>query len=764
MNVFLRSLLAFYVKRERIIIAVCISLFVLSAGVLFPWFYWQNTLLIPSNGGTYIEGSVGELKPLNPWFTIQNDVNGDIVSLIFSGLLKYNPDKNAIEEDLASYEVSKDGKVYTVRLKSDIEWHDSTAEEPHPVTAADVVFTFETIKHPDFPNSLLRQNFRGVEIEQLDDRTVQFRLEQPYSFFPSNLTLGLLPKKSFEDIPVKLLNQTLDFGFAPIGAGPYQLKTLSQTDLSTEVTLERFTRPVPPVYRLERVVFRIFTDYRSLLSDVRNLDGIRTIAHTPDGQSIGPDNFTTVDYTLPQYVALFFNLDRPALKDQKLRLGLQLGTDKRNVVAAAGLATIVDTPFLELKQDEWQYSFNMSAAQGALFESSWYFPEKIRLQKLLEQRETNSTGILKVDSLVFLDTGAVLTISGTASGLSGKDRINGVPLKKNSTSSGGWIVALPTYGGTGALKIGLNHIRLTNEEGRVLDSAYVLRTANGGEFQRAAEEQRLMDLFIETRAGNADAGKGITTTDMVLESGYLRRRREEDPITIRINERGEQLNIRLLTSPAPESYRVVAEEIQQQWRQLGVSVTVDLPQTRGEFEEKLLNRDYDVVLFGQSLLDNLDSYPYWHSSGVQKVTGDRSDIRLDAYNLAQYASFETDALLERIRGNESSTARQELLRTLKNIFQRDVPAIFLYSPTYTFAHREDIHGVEIGRLSLHSDRFRTLYRWFSQEDRVFRAGLGWLSFFPWMFGFVDSDPSGIAPTGSGSLTNSGSLVGSGVVK
>src|SRR3989344_5373845 len=54
------------------------------------------------------------------------------------------------------------------------------------------------IQDLDFPNPLLRQNFEGVEVEKINERTVRFRLEQPYSFFPSNLTLGILPARAFD--------------------------------------------------------------------------------------------------------------------------------------------------------------------------------------------------------------------------------------------------------------------------------------------------------------------------------------------------------------------------------------------------------------------------------------------------------------------------------------------------------------------------------------------------------------------------------------
>lgn len=726
------ALLAAYARWERWILAVLILLFVGSASILLFRFYRQNTLLVAAIGGTYIEGSVGELQPLNPWFTVTNDVNRDVVSLVFGGLLRYNPQTKDIEDDLASYTVSKDGKIYTVTLKEGLLWHDSTEEEPHPVTADDVLFTYQTVQNPEFPNSLLRQNFQGVTIEKINDRTVQFRLEQPYSFFPSNLTLGLLPQKSFEGIPAGMLDQTLDFGFAPVGAGPYKLRSIVDTELSTEITLERWPRRLTPVYRLDRIVFRIFPDYQALFSDLRNLDGIRLAPHTAEGKPAIPDRFVPVNYSLPQYVALFFNMDRPLLKDQKLRLGLQLGTNKQEIVDSIGESVIVDTPLLEIDTSDWRYSFDAEAAQGALFESEWYFPEKVHLQRLLEQREANQTGQLQTDPVVFLDTGAVLTISGPANGLSGQNAVNGVPLQAHPTQSGSWIVALPTYAGTGNLSLGLNLLRLTDENGRTIDSFYVRRTGNAIEFQRAMNEQKLLEQFVRARDGEVPEAERVTIQDLTVDNGYLRRRTDKDPIGTRINDDGEALTIRLLTSPSPPNHPAVAALIEEQWAELGVNVDIDIPETRAAFEEKLLKRDYDVLLFGQSLLDNLDSYPYWHSSGVQRVTENRGDLRLDAYNLSQYANFEADSLLETIRGQTSEEERQKALNRLRDILKRDVPAVFLYSPEYTFAHRSDVLGVELGHLSLHSDRFLTLYRWYTHQERVFLAGKSWFSFFGWM--------------------------------
>jgi len=726
------SLVGAMTRAERTLLSLLLFFFLVSSGLLLQKFYLANTTLVPASGGTYIEGSVGELQPLIPWFTVTNDVNRDIISLVFSGLLRYNPETKRIEEDLATLRISQDGRTYELRLKENLFWHDSTEEQPHPVTADDVLFTFKTVQDSQFPNDLLRQNFRGVSIEKIDERTTRFRLEEPYSFFQSNLTLGILPARSFEGIPLSTLNQALDFGFQPIGAGPYRLHSIIQTDLSTEVTLERFPRSIPPRYLLNQIVFRIFPDYTTLLADLRTLDGIRLVYRNDEGELLVPKRFRARSYTLPQYVALFFNLDREIPQDQNLRLALQLGTNKQAIVDAIHESVIVDTPLLEIDVSDWRFEFDPAAAQGALFESNWHLPEKLRLQRLLEQTEANEIGILKIDPVVLLDTGAIITLTGSLQEVGLGSKVNGLPIQEHPTASGTWIVGLPTHGGTGALRLGENLIRLTGPTGKIVDSFYLWRTTDTEEYKRAEEEQRLTRLFRKSRAEELPEEQRITVQHLSLEKNMLRRRLSTDPISIRTNDRGDILSLSFLTSPAPLAYQKVAELIKKQWEQLGVHIRLEIAETREAFEERLLRRDYDVLLFGQSLLDNLDSYPYWHTIGRQKLTGKREDLRLDTYNLSQYSSFQADTLLETIRRTRDESERNKTLQALRKVLNQDVPAVFLYSPLYTFAHKQDLLGVELGSLSLHSDRFLTLHRWYVKQDRTFLPEKNWVSFFSWL--------------------------------
>lgn len=742
MRAFLKFI-ATMTRFERIALGVLLLAVIVSFYMLQRSFYLSNTDEVPVPGGTYIEGSVGDVQPLNPWFTTTNDVNRDIVSLVFAGLLKYDPKSGKIVDDLATLKVSEDNRIYTLTLKNNLFWHDSTFENPHPVTADDVLFTFKTIQEADFPNPILHQNFRGVEIEKLDERTVRFRLNKTYAFFTSNLTLGLVPQRSFEGVPVGKTDETLDFGLNPVGAGPYSFLSLVQTDLSTEVTLKRFPRAGLPEYKLDRIVFRVFADYPTLLTDIININGVRLVPRNAEGQPILPRRFTAVPYTLPQYVGLFFNLDRDIVKDRNLRIGLQLATNKQEAIDAIKETHVVDTPLLEIDLGDWRYKFDSRAAQGALFESDWHMPEKLRLQRLLERRETNRKGILRMPPVALLETGALLTLSGAMpSGVNDALRVNGILAQTGaavtgmSVGSGTWMVRLPTSAASGALKVGINLIKAMDNEDTIVDSAYLERVADIRTFQLAMREQELVDRFLASKQMDAQDPDRITVDNLYLENGYLRLKTAEDKPHTRVTEQGKRLQMTILTSNKPDNYAVIADAIKKQWQAVGVDVRVDIPSTRKEFERRMLTRDYDVLLFGQSLLDNLDSYPFWHSSQVQDLT-DTKKLKLDAFNLSQYARFEVDLLLTRIRETDDAERRNRALKELNALIKRDVPAVFLYSPLYVYAYDDNVHGVGVGKLASHSDRFLNLQDWYLSTTRTFQPGKSWLTFIPWMLRMTD---------------------------
>ena len=133
----------------------------------------------PVAGGAYTEALIGEFSRFNPVLDFYNSVDRDVDRLIFSSLIRFDATGLAQSDLAESWGISRDGTVYNVSLNPNARWHDG-----EPVTAADVVFTVDLLRSPELPipDDLLRL-WEDVEVEALDDYTLQFRLPEPFAPF-----------------------------------------------------------------------------------------------------------------------------------------------------------------------------------------------------------------------------------------------------------------------------------------------------------------------------------------------------------------------------------------------------------------------------------------------------------------------------------------------------------------------------------------------------------------------------------------------------
>ena len=120
-------------------------------------------------------------------------------------LLKVGKD-NLLELDLAVNEkVSPDGLSYVYEIRKDAKFPDG-----HPLTAEDVVFTFETTKGKASAADLTM--LEGVKA--LDAHTVEFTLNKPWSIFPHIVTyVGIVPKHAYAE----------GYGDRPLGSGAWRI-------------------------------------------------------------------------------------------------------------------------------------------------------------------------------------------------------------------------------------------------------------------------------------------------------------------------------------------------------------------------------------------------------------------------------------------------------------------------------------------------------------------------------------------------------------
>lgn len=115
------------------------------------------------------------------------------------------------------WEISADKLRYTFHLDPLARWQDG-----RPVTAGDVVFSFETLLHPTLKTRVKWQAYYSniVSAEPLNDRTIRFTVRRDhFRNFINIAALRIVPKHGFPgDDP----NKT-PLSKKPMGSGPYRL-------------------------------------------------------------------------------------------------------------------------------------------------------------------------------------------------------------------------------------------------------------------------------------------------------------------------------------------------------------------------------------------------------------------------------------------------------------------------------------------------------------------------------------------------------------
>lgn len=171
----------------------------------------------------------------------------------------------------------------------------------------------------------------------------------------------------------------------------------------------------------------------------------------------------------------------------------------------------------------------------------------------------------------------------------------------------------------------------------------------------------------------------------------------------------KQVSVKITTSSWPELTKV-ADVLKKQWEALGVNVTIEVLPT-AELQQAIKERNYEALLFGAVLTMDPDPFSLWHSS--QK--------RDPGLNLALYDNQAADALLEQARQTLNPLERAQKYTEFQNLVVEDVPAVFLYNPLYIHGQTKKIKGAEGKDISLPSDRFADIEKWYIETKRVFKS-------------------------------------------
>jgi peptide/nickel transport system substrate-binding protein len=130
-------------------------------------------------GGTLVVAQRSEPKTLNP-VTAADAPSREVIGRLTADLIHINRASQQTEPALAkSWTLSKDGRVFTVKLRHGLRFSDG-----QPFDADDVVFSFQLYldeKNNSPQRDLLVVGGRPIEFRKIDQYTVRFTLAQPYA-------------------------------------------------------------------------------------------------------------------------------------------------------------------------------------------------------------------------------------------------------------------------------------------------------------------------------------------------------------------------------------------------------------------------------------------------------------------------------------------------------------------------------------------------------------------------------------------------------
>jgi len=416
-NIFL--LTKFLNKKEKRLAVFFLFLVLLGIIGLLVGFRLSGSKVLPAEGGIYKEALLGYPQYLNPVLGYANDVDRDIVKLVYSGLMKFDADGNLIPDLAEDFEISNGNKTYDFYLRKNVFWHDGEKFD-----ANDIIYTIRTIQDAKY-NSPLRFNWEGVSVEKINDWQIRFSLRYPYAPFLTNVNVGILPEHIWQNYDYENFAVAQENTY-PIGTGPFVLDSVKKDDqgLLNNITLKRNDDYYLKKAYLEKIVLSFCLSEEDLITkfNKNKVDGIALNSSFKKSEIKDLETIDILSPTLPRYFSVFLNQEnKPILKDKNLRLALAHSTNKEIIIEEVfnGDALKIKSPLLphifnnesnEIKED---YKYDPNKAKEYLEKVTNYkeieitlsVPDVPELKQTAEmlQEEWLSLGIQVKISLISLD-------------------------------------------------------------------------------------------------------------------------------------------------------------------------------------------------------------------------------------------------------------------------------------------------------------------------------------------------------------------------
>lgn len=250
---------------------------------------------------------------------------GFLSANVFDGLLEYDNDFKLKPALAQSWEISKDSKTLTFRLRPNVKWHDGK-----PFTSADVKWSLENVWKKLHPRNQILFG-KVTRVDTPDALTVVLHFSEPSLAALSSLNSNgaqVLPKHLYEGTDI--LNNP--YNNKPVGTGPFVFKEWSKGNY---IVLERnpdyWDKGKP---YLDKIVFKVIPDASARAAALEKgeaqyapfnpvpLKDAQRLAQLP-GLKLETRGYEW----LSPWLFMDVNVDRPYFKDVRVRQALAHAID-----------------------------------------------------------------------------------------------------------------------------------------------------------------------------------------------------------------------------------------------------------------------------------------------------------------------------------------------------------------------------------------------------------------------------------------------------
>jgi peptide/nickel transport system substrate-binding protein len=286
----------------------------------------------PGAGKTVLHvGWTAEPDNLNPMIGYETS-SLELFHLNYDYLVGFRAsDLQPTPELATSWSHSPDGKVWTFKLRQGVKWQDGV-----PFTAADVVFTFETIIKDKVSNYVGYTEFIDT-VKAVDPQTVQFTCSKSKTNM-LGMPIPMLPEHIWSKLTAAQISNTFPNKPPMIGTGPFQVVEWKRGEYVRAVANKDYWRGAP---KADEVVWSLYKNQDTMAADLKS-GAIQVAWDIPEAQfrPLNADpNLTAIGGVLNGFDHMGFNcyagkasLGNPVLKDPAFRHALNWAIDKQKVV------------------------------------------------------------------------------------------------------------------------------------------------------------------------------------------------------------------------------------------------------------------------------------------------------------------------------------------------------------------------------------------------------------------------------------------------